>query len=70
MKTFDLMRDVDHSGISGTGKVAQGVEFDDGTCCMRWLTNYRSTVFYLTLDDLIAIHGHNGDSRLVWYDEA
>jgi hypothetical protein len=70
VKTFEMIRDVDHSGISGTGKVAEGVVFSDETCCMRWLTNYSSTAFYLSLDDLIAIHGHNGDTRLVFHNGA
>ena len=36
MRTFRLIRDEDPTGISGTGSVAEGVEFDDGTVAMRW----------------------------------
>ena len=68
MKTFDFIRDVDHSGISGTGRVAQGIAFDDGVCAMHWLTDYRSTAIYPDIDTLVAIHGHNGDSRIEWHD--
>jgi len=66
MRTFYLVRDVDVSGVSGTGKPAQGVEFDDGTCAMRWLTPTPSTGFYDSIEDLIFIHGHNGATRVEW----
>lgn len=61
-----MQRDVDRSGISGTGAVAQGVEFDDGTCVMRWLTRYRSTVIYPSMEDLVEVHGHDGATRFVF----
>ncbi len=34
MRRFQLNRIVDESGVSGTGVVAQGVEFDNGFCAM------------------------------------
>lgn len=68
MRLFTLHREVDRSGISGTGIVAQGVEFDDGTCVMRWTTKYASTAIYPSAIELIAIHGHDGSSRIVWDD--
>lgn len=58
----------DTSGISGVGNVAQGVEFDDGTCAMRWLTEHRSTAIYDNITDLIKIHGHNGATVVIWID--
>jgi hypothetical protein len=60
VKRFELVRHVDNTGISGTGVVAQGVEFDDGVCVMRWLTEYRSTAVYEHIGDLVEIHGHGG----------
>lgn len=68
MRTFTLRRDTDCSGISGTGDVAQGVEFDSGVCAMHWLTRYSSTVVYPNMHHVIAIHGHDGASRIVWTD--
>lgn len=67
MRTFDFQRDADHTGASGTGLVAQGVEFDDGTVVMRWLTEHRSTCVYPDATTLETIHGHEGDSRIVWH---
>ena len=66
MKTFNLVRATDVTGISGTGIVAQGVEFDDGTCSMRWLTETASTGFYSSIADLVFIHGHNGATKVEW----
>ena len=62
---FYLERDEDESGVSGTGRVAHGVVFDDGTVSMRWLTEYRSTATYRRLDDVWRIHSHGGKTRLV-----
>jgi hypothetical protein len=68
VRTFDFIRDVDHSGRSGVGLVAQGCEFDDGVCVMRWLTEHRSTCIYPDAETLAIIHGHNGDSRIDWHE--
>lgn len=68
MRRFELHRFQDATGISGTGVVAQGVQFDDGTCAMRWLSTHRSTALYETARDVQLIHGHGGLTRLVWVD--
>lgn len=65
MQLFELHRDTDETGISGTGVVAQGVVFDDGRCAMRWLPGVVSTVLYDSLDDVERIHGHGGKTRIV-----
>ena len=69
MKLFRLVRDTDVSGTSGTGIVAEGVQFSDGTCAMRWLTATASTGFYESIEDLIFIHGHEGATNAVFYDQ-
>jgi hypothetical protein len=69
MRRFELHRDADETGISGTGVVAQGVEFDDGRCAMRWLPTVSSTAVYDSLADLEFIHGHNGKTRIVMLDD-
>ena len=66
LRTFTLQRDVDEGGISGVGRVAEGVVFSDGTCAMRWLSEHTSTAIYRDLADLEAIHGHNGRTRIVF----
>lgn len=66
MRTFRLLRDRDVSGVSGTGIVAEGVQFTDGTVAIRWLTEKASTVIWANLDDAMSIHGHDGATQVVW----
>jgi len=70
MRRFELHRDQDVSGVSGTGLVAQGVQFDDGTCALRWLGEHHSTAVYDDAVDIELIHGHGGATRMVWLDLA
>lgn len=65
MKLFELRRDVDETGVSGTGTVAQGVIFDNGWCALTWLTDHTSVVFYTSIVEVVAIHGHDGKTRVV-----
>lgn len=69
MRLFELHRDVDSSGVSGTGIVAQGVEFDNGQCAMSWLSQWQSVAIYPDITTLEAIHGHNGNTRVVWLED-
>jgi hypothetical protein len=69
MRRFHLERDQDVSGISGTGTVAEGVEFRDGQTVVKWLTHVNSLAVYPDVVALVAIHGHNGLTRLVWDDD-
>lgn len=66
MRTFELHRDQDLTGVSGTGIVVQGVEFDDGRVAVRWCTQVRSTAVYDSLDEVLAIHCHSGVTRVVY----
>lgn len=68
MRRFNLVRNEDESGVSGTGIVAQGIQFDDGTCAMRWLTAKASTAVYDNIIDLESIHGHGGKTVIQWID--
>jgi len=66
VRTFRLLRDRDVSGVSGTGIVAEGVQFTDGTVAIKWLTEKASTVIWANLDDAMSIHGHDGATQVVW----
>lgn len=68
MRLFELHRDHDVSGVSGTGVVAEGVQFSDGTCVVRWRTDIGSTVVWHSITDVEAVHGHGGATRVVWID--
>lgn len=67
MRTFVLCRDEDATGISGTGIVAEGVEFKDKRVALRWCVGQsRSTVIWDSIDDVHAIHGHEGETRVIF----
>lgn len=65
-RAFVLERDTDHTGVSGTGTVADGVEFPDGTVVVRWRGPMASTVVWARIEDAVAVHGHGGATRVVW----
>ena len=66
--TFHLMRLADESGVSGTGRVAEGAIFSNGWVALVWLTDTPSLNFYPSIDAVDAIHGHNGATRIE-YDQ-
>lgn len=68
MKRFNLVRKEDESGVSGTGHVAEGIEFSDGICVMRWITKTSSTANYASIQDVLAIHGHGGKTVVEFID--
>ena len=61
---FRLVREVDESGVSGTGHVADGIVWHDGTCTIHWRTAHTSTTVFQTFADVLAIHGHGGKTRV------
>lgn len=68
MRRFNLQRYVDDTGVSGTGVVAEGVQFGDGTVVIRWLGDRPSSVFWASIADAMAVHGHGGHTKLMWVD--
>ena len=69
MKRFILNRIEDETGISGTGTVAEGVQFSDGKVTMRWIVGeHRSTVVWDSIEAVDKIHGHGGRTVIEWVD--
>ena len=68
-RRFWLIRDEDASGVSGVGHVADGVVFPDGAVALRWRTTISSTVIYSSVGDVVAIHGHDGRTKVVFVDD-
>lgn len=69
--TFILRRDVDVTGVTGTGDIAEGVQFSDGTVVLRWKRQperaaHSSTAIWPDLESMLAIHGHDSKTRVVW----
>ena len=71
MRRFELHRDEDVSGVSGTGVVAEGVAFSNGgPVALRWTSEWPTSVVFHDrgTESLEAVHGHNGRTRIVWLD--
>jgi len=69
VRLFHLARKEDVSGVSGTGIVAEGVQFANGKCALNWLTRFTSVAVYDDIETLIAIHEHGGRTVVLWLDE-
>lgn len=68
-RRFDLFRHRDISGVSGTGPVAEGVRFSDGTVALRWPGADPSTAVWPSVESVLKIHGHSGATEIRWLDE-
>ena len=66
LRTFDVLRLGDVSGTSGTGVVARGCVFPDGTTVVQWQTRARSVVVYTSYVDALYIHGHGDQTGFVF----
>lgn len=62
----------DVTGISGTGVVAEGVQFTDGVVVLQWLGKWPTSVVFHErgIESVAAIHGHDGRTVIDWADEA
>lgn len=69
-RPFRLVRDHDVTGVSGVGVVADGVVWPDGSVSIRWRGDRPSVVHWGSLVDAVAVHGHNGATRMVFATEA
>ena len=65
LKLFHVQRNTDDHGNTGTGIVAEGVIFSSGQCAIRWLHEIASISIFASLEELIAIHGHNGKTVVI-----
>jgi len=71
---FRLNRKVDASGVSGTGIVAEGAMFGDGSVAIRWRGDTTSVgvngwALYESFDDAVRVHGHGGKTLFEVVDE-
>ena len=67
-RRFYLERTEDASGVSGTGIVAEGVEFTSGMVALTWLSPHRCVNIYESSKTVIELHGHEGRTNIVWID--
>jgi hypothetical protein len=71
-RTFDLVRYRDLSNVSGIGTIAQGTQFRDGQTVVQWCVPDmpRTIQVWDSLDDVIRIHGHGGETVVKFHDAA
>lgn len=68
-RTFELVRYRDLSGVSGTGVVAEGCVFSDGSVALRWRGSNPATAVWPDLDSVLAVHGHHGATKVRWLED-
>jgi hypothetical protein len=70
MRRFVLDRSMDVTGVSGTGVVAEGIEFTDGIVVLKWIVgDHRSIVTWVQgVESVQAVHGHDGHTLVRWLD--
>jgi len=64
MRLFQLDRIKDITKVSGTGLVAEGVEFDDGQVVLRWYNTGSITIFK-SLQDCRKVHCAGNHTRVI-----
>lgn len=67
-RRFVLERSEDETGLSGTGTVAWGVLFPDGSAATRWNAPIAQTCVWASLEDVVHVHGHQGRTDIVFLD--
>jgi hypothetical protein len=69
-RPFVLVRHRDPSGVSGTGVVAEGVAWSDGSASLRWRAPFPSVVFWPDgVPMIVSVHGHDGATRVQYLDQ-
>lgn len=67
-RLFRLVRHTDVSGVRGTGTLAEGVEWSDGTVALRWRGRWPGTSTWDGgIEALLAVHGAGGRTQVHWF---
>ena len=69
IRRFILKRDEDVSGVSGTGIVAEGIEFSDGKVIIRFLSSLSTITIFDNMKGLKHTSLHKGATKVVWIDQ-
>jgi hypothetical protein len=69
-RAFVLVRHRDVSGVSGTGVVAEGTVWSDGSACLRWPGRHGAAVFWPGgVQAIEAVHDHHGSTQVRYLDD-
>lgn len=71
MRRFYLARKEDVTGVSGTGRVADGVEFENGVVCLTWKSQFQSVTMLPSISLIEKVYTHLGqhDTKIMFVDE-
>lgn len=68
MKLYEMIRDEDVSGVSGTGPVGEIVEFENGWVAVSfygYTADVPNVIVYSSIEHAEKIHGHKGRTKLL-----
>ena len=73
MQIYEMVRNEDVSGVSGTGVVAEVVEFENGKVVVAWRLRdggpkVANVIVYDSIEDAHTIHSHGQATKLVQRD--
>lgn len=71
MRRFYIHRKEDVTGMSGTGRVGDGIEFENGQVALTWKKELPSVTIFQSISVLERLHTHNGShqTKIVWIDD-
>jgi len=67
-RRFYFQRCSDISGVSGIGRVLNGVQLPSGKIVVEWRPPTNSICHYNSIHDFEAIHCHKGKGKVIWVD--
>lgn len=67
-RRFVVHRAHDPSGVSGTGIVAEGIQFHDGQVVVSWFGKHHIFECPRSMKTWLRVHGHGGVTCIKWVD--
>ncbi len=70
IRRFILNRKIDQTGVSGTGRVCEGVVMPSGKVVVEWVSKIITTTVFESLHDFKLVHlkQHVGCADIIWID--
>lgn len=66
IKPIYLYKNIDLSGVSGTGVVAVGAIMPSGRVILEWLGKYKTETIFSSIEELYHIHAHYGATEIIF----
>lgn len=70
IRTFHVIRSEDETGVSGTGRIMEGIEFPSGRVVVEWQAPYQTLGIYSSFAEFSQIHidSHPSKSEVIFDD--